>query len=291
MANFKMTIDFEALGDQDAGWSETYWGQFGSVGAAVYAMAALASNRAAGLTASVNMTWGRVSAFPPGTAQASIVNLRKTPGANSQGLNGALGGYQTVKGLLRLVNTAGGYTKQPFGGIPSNCFGVNGIYQPVGLFPAGLAQFLNFLAQNLYCTRKITQAANPYPATVGPVKWPIATITQAGVVTVPGSNFSVGQSVKLGRVPGNLGLRKTWIVATVPVAGSYTFVGFPTLAAAVPVGPAAYAQQIIYAFVPIGFNVPGSSATLLQSIITRSSKHAVGRPLVAPTGRRKRRPT
>jgi hypothetical protein len=291
MATFKMTIDFEALGDQDAGWSETFWGQFNSVGAAVYGMAALATNRAAPLTASVNMTWARVTAFPAGTALASLVNLRKTPGANSQGLNGQLGTYQTVKGLLRLVNTAGTYTKQPFGGIPAACFGVNGAYNPTGPFPAGLAQFLSFLAQNSYCTKKITQAPNPYPATVGPVKWPIASISAAGVVSVPGSNFAVGQSVKLGRVPGNLGLRKTWIVATVPVAGSYTFVGFPALAAAVPVGPAAYAQQIIYAFVPIAQNVSGGSATNLQSIITRSSKHAVGRPLVAPTGRRKRRPT
>jgi hypothetical protein len=284
----KFSLCFEALGDKDSGWTESYYSTAASDPGTATALAVkLAGARVACMQNNVTLPWCRTTLFPVGTSTSQLVSFKNNQGGGSPGALVSNGEAPVVKGLLRLVNTLGTYTKQPFGGIPAANFGINGVFIPGNAFTGTFFAFIAFLAANGFCTRKQIQGTAPFPGGGPNQKYLISAVGPGNLVTVPLSGFTVGQNIKLGRCPRGFGVNKTWKVSS--VAGTtYQFYGFPALAAAIPLFPASYAQLIQYQFSPI--QPVGTGNLVFQTAVLRQSQHKPGRPTNPATGRRKRLP-
>lgn len=284
----QLSYEFEALGDQDAGWAEDYWlNPSGS--STPYAVAiAMSAVRVLSLSSSVNMPYCRIQPIPIGSGVPILLNLRKESGASSIGTQSVAADYQTLKGLLRLVSATGLYTRQWMGGIPGTCFGANGQYTPTASFKTALGTFLNALSNFGFCIRKLNPGVVTMPPQGGLQKQPILSISAAGVLSAPNNGMQPGQLVYVGRVQTGFGLAGFWKIATND-GSNITLSGWKPPGVVVPNTRSQYIQNYQYMYPPIALNTSIIGSGLPISKISRAGKHAVGRPKNPTIGRRKKR--
>jgi hypothetical protein len=282
-----ITFQFQATGDQVAGWSETYYSSATTTTQAYSVAVSLSVLRNACMSSSVSMPWTRLVPQPLGTGIPVLINNVKDPNLGDQGQLPTTADLQSVKGLLRLIATTGQATRQPFGGIPGNIFGINGAYLGGGAYGAPFKAFLAGLVSNNMCIRKVNNPPPAPPNQGGNFKQPILSISIAGVISAPNNGIPLGALVYVGRVKSGYGLRGFWKVATND-GTNITLLGWTPSSTQIPNTRGQYIQLYGYTYPLIAANPTVVSTAIPFSGIIRSMKHSVGRPKNPTTGRRKR---
>ena len=226
---YKVTYEFVLSSDQTMGWTESYWVVAGSLAQAITAGATLQPYRMALSPLSVLMPYWRVSAYPYGTRQATVLITSKNPALSVQGSYSSaatLSGW--TKLLIRLATTAPSHTEQWLGGMPANIVGNNAGLTFAGTFKTALNTFFNQLAGLNFAVRQQLQ-------TGANAKYPVLAISAAGVFSIPGNTLGpVGNNVHLTYMPPGFGFRGTFPVASND-GNNVTFVGITPPGVAVPV--------------------------------------------------------
>lgn len=153
-----------------------------------------------------------------------------------------------------------------------------------GSFKTALNNFFNQLSALNFAVRgQLQTGAN--------VKYPVVSISAAGVFAIPGNTLGgIGNNVHLTYMPSGFGFRGTFPVASND-GNNVTFIGITPPGVAVPVRKATRAQLAGYGFTIISVNSALVSGGYLINAGLRVSKHNVGRPANQPIGRRKRAKT
>lgn len=258
----------QPVGDRTAGWSENFWSSLPDI-AAVRAAAVALGNALWQLHGDgVNLPSVRISnALSFRDVSVIPLNLFSAIPATPTSSDAD---YPTNALLLKLTGQGSYLTRQWIKGIWDGVVTRGGIYTPTATYTTRVNSLINTL----------TNAANGWTLRVSdrsiPFK-PVKDITQAGIVSVTGHGYADNSRVRISRVKGLTQANRIWRITRID-ADTFSLQGWVAPDVTTPYLGNGLARQVAYVY-------PAIAAGQIE----RATKHNVGRPFGALTGRRRTR--
>jgi hypothetical protein len=266
---FKVAYFCQWTGERSGGWSENYWNNNTDLASVITA--------ANGLRFPLDNCHGRQTGIPfirisDATSFREVTILTFPLGITPPGStpNDADSDFPTTALLLKFNGPNGYVVRQWLKGTWDGITSRGGIYSPTPTFVGNINGLVSTLTTGsnqwvLRCLDKTVPAL------------PIADISQAGVVTVPGHPYATNDRIRISRARGLTQANKIWRVTKID-ANTFSLIGWIVPTVVTPYLGNGTARKQTYTFVPI---VAGK--------VDRVTEHHVGRPFGLLVGRRKRR--